>query len=141
MPTTSYLKRTEKNVMDSDGTLILSHGKLSGCSALTVKMAKKHGRPCRHVDFLKTAGFFAGHVINSWITENRIRVLNVAGSRASKDPLIYNVTLKAFRTVFHLSEIDFSMAKHARASDGQPETVDEAEIILTQLHGSSNLKG
>ena len=35
MPTASYPKRTEQNVIDSDGTLILSHGKLSGGSALT----------------------------------------------------------------------------------------------------------
>ncbi len=30
MPTSSYPKRTEKNILDSDGTLILSHGKLTG---------------------------------------------------------------------------------------------------------------
>jgi hypothetical protein len=64
MPTDSLPKRTEKNVLDSDGSLILTHGNLTGGSALTVKMAKKHGRPYRHVDFLKTAGFFAGHTIN-----------------------------------------------------------------------------
>ena len=40
MPTASYPKRTEKNVLDSDGTLIVSHGKLTGGSALTLKMAK-----------------------------------------------------------------------------------------------------
>ena len=74
MPTTSYPKRTEKNVLDSDGTLIVSHGKLTGGSALTLKMAKKHGRPYLHVDFLKTAGFFTGRIINSWIAENRVKL-------------------------------------------------------------------
>jgi len=29
MPTASYPKRTEQNVIDSDGTLILSHGNLT----------------------------------------------------------------------------------------------------------------
>jgi hypothetical protein len=48
------------------------------------EMAMKHSRPHLHVDFLKAAGFAAGHVIKNWIAENRIRVLNVAGSRASK---------------------------------------------------------
>ena len=133
MPTASYPKRTEKNVIDSDGTLILSHGKLSGGSSLTVKMAMNHGRPYLHVDLLKTAGFAAGHVIKNWIVENRIRVLNVAGSRASKDLLIYNVTVKVLRTVFHLSEIDFSLSNHPRL-DGQPKTVDEAvDRLITQL--------
>jgi len=41
MPTASYPKRTEKNVVESDGTLILSHGKLTGGSALTLKHSIK----------------------------------------------------------------------------------------------------
>ena len=50
MPTDSYKERTEQNVIDSDGTLIVSHGKLTGGSAYTGKMAKKHNRPYFHVD-------------------------------------------------------------------------------------------
>ena len=134
MPTASYPKRTEKNVIDSDGTLILSHGKLSGGSALTVKMAMKHGRPHLHVDFLQAAGFAAGHAIKNWISKNRIRVLNVAGSRSSKDQYIYRVTVKVLRTVFHLSEIDLSVPNHAQASDKQPKTVDEAvDRLISEL--------
>ena len=30
MPTASYPKRTEQNIIDSDATLIFSHGKLTG---------------------------------------------------------------------------------------------------------------
>jgi len=45
MPTGSYAARTEQNVIDSDGTLIVSHGKLNGGSALTRRLAKKHKRP------------------------------------------------------------------------------------------------
>ena len=50
MPTASYPKRTEKNILDSDGTLILSYGKLTGGSALTRKLTKKHSKPWVHVD-------------------------------------------------------------------------------------------
>ena len=50
MPTDNYKERTEQNVIDSDGTLIISHGKLTGGSAYTGKMAKKHSRPYFHVD-------------------------------------------------------------------------------------------
>jgi hypothetical protein len=94
MPTASYPKRTERNVIDSDGTLILSHGKLTGGSALTVKMAKKHDQPWLHVDFSKTNAFDAAHLINSWIVRHGIRILNVAGARASKTPPIYDETIK-----------------------------------------------
>ena len=88
MPTASYPKRTEKNVLDSDGSLILSHGKLTGGSALTLKTAKQHHRPRLHVDLNKTIEFEAAQLIHSWIIRHGIRVLNVAGSRASKDPII-----------------------------------------------------
>jgi hypothetical protein len=45
MPTNSYPKRTEQNVIDSDGTLIIVHGELSGGSEYTRKMAIKHNKP------------------------------------------------------------------------------------------------
>jgi Circularly permutated YpsA SLOG family len=89
MPTKSYPKRTEQNVIDSDGTLIITHGKLTGGSKLTQKVAKKHNRPCLHINLNETLLFIASSKINSWIIEHGIEVLNVAGSRASKDPKIY----------------------------------------------------
>ena len=42
MPTAEYTKRTEQNVVDSDGTVIISRGRLTGGSAFTWKMTKKH---------------------------------------------------------------------------------------------------
>ena len=89
MPTASYPKRTEKNVLDSDGTLILSLGKLSGGSALTLKFANQHGRPCLYLDLSKTIAFSAAQKISAWCEENSIEVLNVAGPRASGEPRIY----------------------------------------------------
>jgi hypothetical protein len=42
MPTKSYPRRTEKNVVDSDGTLIVLHGMLTGGSQYTMDMAIMH---------------------------------------------------------------------------------------------------
>jgi hypothetical protein len=39
----SYPKRTEKNVVDSYGTLIVAHGRLTGGSQYTMDMAIMHG--------------------------------------------------------------------------------------------------
>ena len=39
MPTASYPKRTERNILDSDGTLIFSRGKLTGGPAVTYESA------------------------------------------------------------------------------------------------------
>ena len=98
MPTTSYPKRTEQNILDSDGTLIICHGKLTGGSALTRKMAKKHSRPWVHADMDVLSVPDAARTIKSWIDQNNVRVLNVAGSRASKDPEIYKTTVEILKT-------------------------------------------
>ena len=85
MPTDSYPKRTEQNVIDSDGTLIISHGSLTGGSAYTRKMAMKPGKPWYHIDLNKLPTFQAGMLIENWIKNNKIEILNVAGPRAAKD--------------------------------------------------------
>lgn len=53
MPTASYPKRTERNILDSDGTLIFSRGALSRGSALTRRIAKKLDKPFMYVDLDK----------------------------------------------------------------------------------------
>jgi hypothetical protein len=92
METANYNKRTEQNVIDSDGTLIISNGKLTGGSDYTRDMVLRHGRPWLHMDLNKTWPSQAVKQIRSWIAEHEIKVLNVAGPRASKDPAIYRAT-------------------------------------------------
>jgi hypothetical protein len=99
MQTDSYPKRTEQNVLDSDGTLIISHGELTGGSEYTRQMAEKHGKPWIHIDANKTSIEAAVQVIRAWINGSQIRVLNVAGPRASQDPKIYR-TVRKLLTVF-----------------------------------------
>lgn len=94
LSTSSYPVRTEKNILDSDGTLIVSHGRLTGGSALTRKLAKKHRKPWIHVVLGKFAHRDAVQMVKKWIDRNGIDILNVAGPRASKDPLIYSETVE-----------------------------------------------
>jgi hypothetical protein len=121
METDSYSARTEQNVVDADGTLILSHGQLTGNSALTERLAKKHGRPYLHIDLNKTNAFKAAQGINQWIQESGIKILNIAGPRASEDPEIYDHAYKVLKTAYHLSFVE--TGTHRR---DLPKTVDEA---------------
>jgi hypothetical protein len=102
MPGTSYVLRTEQNVIDSNGTLIISHGKLSDGSDYTRRMAIKHHRPWLHIDLNKTPAFKAATLIRSWIEENTIEILNVAGPRTSKDNQIYRAVLKLIESVHYM---------------------------------------
>lgn len=91
MPTEELAARTEKNVSDSDGTLIISRGSPTGGTDYTRKMALKHGKQILHIDLtLGQQSSAAGSLIASWIQMNRIEILNVAGPRASSDASIYN---------------------------------------------------
>jgi hypothetical protein len=92
MPTGQYSKRTEKNILDSDGTLIVSHG-LTGGSALTRELAKQHRKPWIHIDLKATPCPDAARMIQEWVGRNGIKVMNVAGPRSSKDETIYRAVL------------------------------------------------
>lgn len=126
MPTESYPARTLQNVLDSDGTLIVSHGRLVGGSAYTQEMARKHGKPCVHIDLEKTGGFAAVRAIRYWIERHDIRTLNVAGPRHSKDPRIYRAAKRLLISVFHLDMVRWHMPDPARAHPLVPASVEEA---------------
>ena len=54
-----YETRTELNILDSDGTLIFTHGKLADESVLTKRLAQKHNKPCLHIDIDEISGYKA----------------------------------------------------------------------------------
>ena len=84
-----YRDRTRKNVEESDGTLIVSHGPLTGGSALTEALAIRYNRPCLHLNMDYFTLEEAVLAIEQWLTRNAIKILNVAGPRASNDERIY----------------------------------------------------
>ena len=81
-----YEDRTEQNLLEADGTLILDSGALSGGTALTAELCLKHLRPLHIID-LNEAGTKTRADFWRWVDENAVRILNVAGSRESKRPL------------------------------------------------------
>jgi len=130
MPFSRPEKRTEQNVIDSQGTLIISHGRLTGGSAKTLRFAKKHRRPCLHIDLRKTSAFFAAEKINQWISQNAIEVLNVAGPKASKDPTIYQATLELLKAIFFLDFMQEELPDGDQETDYQPQNTEEAVKLL-----------
>jgi hypothetical protein len=84
----SYSGRTIQNVIDSDGTLILAFGRVTGGTLLTKNAAEQRRKPCLVVDLTnppKTGD------VQEWLREHEIRVLNVAGPRASQTPDAYRL--------------------------------------------------
>jgi hypothetical protein len=82
-PLEDYPQRTEWNVRDSDGTLVLTSGLLGGGTLMTIQVAEMLGKPCLVVDL--DAGWPVAEVVE-WVEAKRISVLNVAGPRESTSP-------------------------------------------------------
>ena len=87
-PGAAYVQRTEWNVRDSDGTVILSLSRtLTGGSSKTVELAQRRGKPWIHLA-RDASSEDAGGQLRRFVEERGIRVLNVAGPRASTEPEI-----------------------------------------------------
>jgi hypothetical protein len=82
-------ERTRRNVADSDATLVLSHGRLRGGTALTREEALRLGKPCLWLDLARVPRGLTVERVLAWLEQHDIRVLNVAGPRASEDAEIY----------------------------------------------------
>ncbi len=84
-----YRARTRRNVLDSDGTLIVNRGLMEGGTLLTQQFAEKLGKP--YLVFQADPGLRVEQSASlaNWLGENQIRVLNVAGPRESNKPGIY----------------------------------------------------
>ena len=96
-------QRTEWNVRDSDGTVIFSIAPgLTGGSKKTLDLAEKHHKPVIH---LSRQGGSASpeEDLLRFLRANRIKVLNVAGPRASKEPEISKYVREVLDRALRLS--------------------------------------
>jgi hypothetical protein len=98
-PSSDYAVRTEWNVRDSDATLIFSLAPLlTGGSKLTQEFCIRYRKPCLHVhpelDAVKLAREF--------LKRNPVKVLNIAGSRVSREPGIADFVTITLDQVFQV---------------------------------------
>jgi hypothetical protein len=85
-PSERYEQRTEWNVRDSEGTLIVNMGELSSGTLYTVQKAEALKRPFLVVQVDREIDRDA---VKKWFEEHDIQILNIAGPRQSQYPDIY----------------------------------------------------
>ncbi len=80
-----YIDRTRKNIIESDGTLVIRD------SVETMQGTKETLKFCKRL----SKAYFVINVdtedidklnFNNWLTQNKIKVLNIAGNRESENP-------------------------------------------------------
>lgn len=93
--------RTEKNVLESDGTLVFNRGELTQGTLLTRNFAIKYGRPHLIVQ-LDAAEVITPEQVVRWLNGQYVCVLNIAGPRESKCPGIFAETSEFLSETFTL---------------------------------------
>jgi hypothetical protein len=106
----SYAVRTEWNVRDSDGTLVIVLNEISSGTRMTVESARSLNRPLHIEHLVPESGRNllsdgnpdddpVAFVVN-WIRRHKIRTLNVAGPRGSSSRLVYSKARSFLKQVF-----------------------------------------
>lgn len=104
--TEDYRERTRLNVIDSEGTVIFSRGGLTGGSKFTHTFAKVVGKPHCLIDLSFMEEFEAAVILKSFILENQIHVINIAGPRQSSLNGIYADVKTVLEVTLYLLYLD-----------------------------------
>ena len=83
LPGADYKQRTKRNVMDSDGTLVIYFGELSGGTETTVRYCEQLRKPVLVLDGDALAPEEIAAMASEFVIANEIATLNVAGPRES----------------------------------------------------------
>lgn len=86
-PSADPAERTEWNVRDSDGTLLLLMEEPSPGTELTHDVTRRLGRPVFEARLHESGDADA---FRRWLQIHKIRALNVAGPRESESPGVYD---------------------------------------------------
>jgi hypothetical protein len=100
-PSASYLQRTEWNVRDSDATVVFTIAPmLTGGSKRTAEFAEKHRKPWIHLAQRSSSYEIPALKLQRFVEENGVQVLNVAGTRASKEPGLWKWVFENLEAAF-----------------------------------------
>ncbi len=93
-PSSDYAQRTEWNVRDSDGTLVLTIDEPTGGTALTIRMADQHGKPVHIVRLAEGSQAERVRGVLDWLKGHGIRTVNIAGPRKSTSQGVQGIALR-----------------------------------------------
>jgi hypothetical protein len=81
-----YALRTERNVLDSDATILIHFGNISGGSRLTLYCCREADRPSLEINASEIDTAEAVQRMLAFVGEHQVACLNIAGPRESGAP-------------------------------------------------------
>ncbi|WP_409525710.1 YpsA SLOG family protein [Nitrincola sp. MINF-07-Sa-05] len=98
-----YRQRTKKNVIDSDGTAIFYESYVRGGTEATILFCIRQGKPYKLIDIALVDPLRAAELLNEFVHEFNVSVLNVAGPRSSSCPAVYDYVKQVVRLALRQS--------------------------------------
>ena len=105
LSTAGYRQRTIRNLSESDGTLILYHGYLSGGTQETMVQCIRLHKPYKLIDAQAVNVQYASELALAFIADFDIAVLNVAGPRLSQWADGYQYSLEVITNLIEVSNL------------------------------------
>jgi len=133
MPTANQTEAQKKNIRESDGTLILSHGTLSSKLENTAKSTRRYSTPLLQVDLNNTSAFNAASLINDWIIDNDLTTLHVTGPSENEDEKIYPSTLDILQAVYFLNLTETSMNQPVGTAEKENLDTSNMPMVIIKL--------
>ena len=90
----SYFERLEKNIIDSEGTVILTYGRLIIGSNATKVLANKHNKPCLLLELNECTLNHAISSIRKWMDNHEINEIFFTGSKPIASPNIHKEVIQ-----------------------------------------------
>jgi hypothetical protein len=90
----SYFERLEKNIIDSEGTVILTYGQLIRGSVATMDLANKHNKPCLLLELNECTLNHAISSIRKWMDNHDIGEIFFTGSKPIAAPNLHEEVIQ-----------------------------------------------
>jgi hypothetical protein len=102
----SFENRIKKNVLEADGTVVFTHGKLTIGLKIVEELATKFKRPCVHIDLNESPLNVAATTIRAWMIRNEIGTVYFTGQKPMKGSDIYSEVIRVIEGVQRIDTED-----------------------------------
>ena len=126
VPAMGFKHAMEQNIINSDGTLLVTRGRKTVETRFAVETTLRHQHQLLHLDLSQYSCFEAASLASSWITLQRIKILFLTGPSADSDPKLYDQAKKVLETTFYLGFVKSGL--HPQLPTVQPQNDHGSQI-------------
>ena len=105
----SYFQRLEKNILDSEGTVVLAYGQLVFGSKAVKDLAEKNNRSYLNVNLSKHPQNHAISLIRKWMTKHEITTIYFTGTKTGGglSPNVYDEVIQIIEGIYGVEREQF----------------------------------